>query len=147
MVKCLYCGEEVTSEGTKPKKYCSDRCRMKYKRVELQTNRSNKRTEQTNKVEGGKCWCCGKSIHPKLVCCQECTWSGKVEAKRVGVYPPTLTDRTPKEMERDLQTPRVTGGYEMTVMEQLFYRPIDQLMPDQHNFVSKSGMACYGVYE
>jgi endogenous inhibitor of DNA gyrase (YacG/DUF329 family) len=40
-MKCLNCGKEVESKGTKPVKYCSNRCRMIYKRTE--------RTEQTNK--------------------------------------------------------------------------------------------------
>lgn len=41
--KCLNCGIEVVSKGTKPTKYCSDRCRKAYKRTQ-----DKKRTEQTD---------------------------------------------------------------------------------------------------
>lgn len=145
MAKCMYCSEQIESIGTKPKKYCSDRCRMAYNRRTEQTNRQSKRTEQTNKVSGGTCWCCGKDIAPILVCCQECAWSGKAAAKRAGAYPPLLTDRTPDQMELDLQTARPTN-HRMTVMERLFYRPASQLLPGETNFVSLPGRACYGVY-
>lgn len=146
MAKCMYCSEPVESIGTKPKKYCSDRCRMAYKRRTEETNRQSKRTEQTNRITGGTCWCCGKAIAPILVCCQECAWSGKATAKRAGAYPPLLTDRTPKKMELDIQTARPTGNYRMTVMERLFYKPADQLLTGDTNFMSLRGRACYGVY-
>ena len=47
MAKCVNCGKPVESTGTKPKLYCSDACRMKYKRT-LQTNTANEQV-QTNK--------------------------------------------------------------------------------------------------
>lgn len=146
MAKCMYCSEPVESIGTKPKKYCSDRCRMAYKRRVEETNRKSKRTQQTNRVKGGTCWCCGKSIEPILVCCQECAWSGKAAAKRDGAYPPLLTNRTPNQMYTDLHTLKPTGNHKMTVMERLFYKPVDQLLPGETNFVSLPGRACYGVH-
>lgn len=36
-------------------------------------------------------------------------------------------------------------GYQMTVMERLFYRPAHLLKPGETNFISLPGRACYGV--
>ena len=41
MNKCLNCGVEIESKGTKPKKYCSDACRMVYKRTEQMSKRTS----------------------------------------------------------------------------------------------------------
>jgi len=49
-MKCLNCGKEIVSQGTKPKKYCSDACRMAYKRTKQTNSLANER-EQTNKPE------------------------------------------------------------------------------------------------
>lgn len=44
------CGKEAISKGTKPAKYCSDRCRMQYKRTNGQSaNEQSRANEQTNK--------------------------------------------------------------------------------------------------
>ena len=147
MAKCMYCSELVESIGTKPKKYCSDRCRKAYKRRVEQTDKITNGRMQTDKVKGGTCWCCGATIAKILVCCQECAWSGKAAAKRASIYPPLLTDRTPGQMETDLHALRPTGNHRMTVMERLFYRPAHQLLPGETNFVSLPGRACYGIKE
>ena len=39
--QCVQCNKEIVSKGTKPKLYCSDACRMKYKL----TWQTNKRTQ------------------------------------------------------------------------------------------------------
>ena len=139
MAKCMYCSELIESKGTKPKRYCSDRCRKAYKRRSEQTDSQSKRTQQTDKVKGGTCWCCGKDIEPVLVCCQECAWSGKAAAKRAGTYPPLLTDRTPDQMELDIVTAKPTGDYQLTDYEQEQYRPVSQLQAGEYNPVSKPG--------
>ena len=141
--KCLYCSELVGGEGTKPKLYCSDRCRKAYKRRGEQTDRLSKRTEQTDKVKGGVCWCCGAEIDKRTVCCQECAWSGKAKAERAGAYPPLLDDRTPSKMEADLSTLVLTGGYQLTAFEREHYKPADQLSKGEFNPVSLPGSPDY----
>lgn len=46
-MKCLNCSNDIVSKGTKPKKYCSDACRMQYKRTEQTNTGTNE--HQTNK--------------------------------------------------------------------------------------------------
>ena len=54
---CKVCGKAVISAGTKPKQYCSDACRMKYKRTfghAEQTNieqQTNTNTEHRNNLQ------------------------------------------------------------------------------------------------
>jgi len=141
----MYCGVDVASEGTKPKLYCSDRCRKAYKRRAEQTDIQSKRTQQTDKVKGGQCqcWCCGVTIAPILVCCQECAWSGKAKAKRAGAYPPLLTDMTPDEMEDELHTLKLSKDYKLTDFEREHYKPASQLRPREFNPVSKPGDSHY----
>lgn len=45
-MKCMNCSKDIVSKGTKPKKYCSDACRMQYKRT-VQTN-TGANEQQTN---------------------------------------------------------------------------------------------------
>lgn len=48
---CKQCGKEIQSKGTKPKQYCSDACRMRYKRTEepnrMETNKTNEQPDLT----------------------------------------------------------------------------------------------------
>lgn len=44
MSDCKNCGKDVVSKGTKPAQYCSDACRMQYKRTEQETNIANEQT-------------------------------------------------------------------------------------------------------
>lgn len=125
------------STGRRKRHYCNDACRMAYKR---KTEQIVTEHSKPNKVKGGTCWCCGDVIDSRLVCCQDCAWSGKAAIRRAGAYPPLLTSRTPDQIEADLHTLRPTGNHKMTAMERLFYRP------GQTNFVSLPGRACYGVY-
>ena len=57
-MKCLHCGTETESTGKRPKKYCSDKCRMAYKRTneqitneQITNEQPKKRTEETNTLE------------------------------------------------------------------------------------------------
>jgi len=45
-MECLNCGKEIETKGTKPKKYCSDRCRKAYKR----TRQADTNGQQTDKI-------------------------------------------------------------------------------------------------
>ena len=148
MAKCKQCGKEYKANGRSL--YCSPACKQTFYRNRLINVTAHRVTIDDNKpvtIAKGKCWCCGKDIAPILVCCQDCAWSGKAAAKRAGVYPSLLTDRTPDQMETDLHTLRPTGNHRMTVMERLFYRPAHQLLPGETNFVSLPGRACYGIKE
>ena len=71
----------------------------------------NKSTSQISHLAIGVCWCCGNRIPDGTVCCGPCAWSGKAKAERAGRYPPLLTDRTPEQMETDLCSLTLTGGY------------------------------------
>jgi len=54
-MECIECGRSIESKGKKPKRFCSDACRMRNKRTETnkkrtpRTEQTNKRTEETNK--------------------------------------------------------------------------------------------------
>ena len=113
MIKCLNCGLEVPQSGGKRHKlYCNGTCKKAYQRkaklVDNGTQSISGHNETAIKGQVGKCWCCGKDVEPILVCCQECAWSGKAAAKRDGRYPPLLTNRTPRQMEIDLHTLKIT---------------------------------------
>lgn len=145
IAECEYClGEYDAKRSTS--RFCSPKCKQAFYR-----NRMFSVTDQSVTlkpiepvtVTRGKCWCCGKAIEPILACCQECAWSGKAAAKRAGAYPPLLTDRTPKQMETDLNTLKLTGGYKLTDFERKHYKPVAELVPGQHNPISKPGDSHY----
>ncbi len=53
-MNCLNCGKEVVSKGTKPAKYCSDRCRKAWARAIAKYKddlQADKRTEETDTPE------------------------------------------------------------------------------------------------
>lgn len=52
--KCVNCGIEVVSDGTKPKKYCSDKCRMAYKRTNANEQTTNEQQTNTFKDAVGR---------------------------------------------------------------------------------------------
>ncbi len=127
-MKCLQCGVEY--EGRRStSKYCGANCKQDFYRnrmspvVTLTPESVTVKNAKSVTVKNGKCWCCGKSINSLLVCCGECSWTGRARATRRG-------------------EPESSGGsHRLTVMERLFYRP------GETNFVSLPGRACYGVFE
>ena len=137
MAKCKQCGKEYEAKRS-TSVYCSPKCKQAFYRnripKDVTIEPSKSVTVTTLKVTTkpmavkGRCWCCGKTIAPILVCCQECAWSGRAKAKRAGAYPPLLTDRTPKEMETDLHSLKFTN-YKMTDYEREHYKPTEQLLP------------------
>jgi hypothetical protein len=136
-MQCKQCGQDYKAKRN-TSSYCSPKCKQEFYRNRIRpvvTLRDAKPVTVTK----GKCWCCGKDIAPILVCCQECAWSGKAAAKRAGAHPPLFTDRTPKEMETDLHTLKLTGDYKLTDYEREHYKPASQLLPGQVNPVSKPG--------
>ena len=151
-MKCLNCGNEF--EGREGAKYCSAKCRKAVQRkcdksvtdisVTSQnvTDKPISVTEQIQAVPG-KCWCCGESIPEGTVCCGPCAWSGRAKEKRNGRYPPLLTDRTQDQMESDLHSLTLTGGYETTESELADYKPDSQLKTGEYNHVSRPGDADY----
>jgi hypothetical protein len=48
-MNCLNCNKPISSEGTKPKLYCSDKCRKAYKRTK-ETDKPASGQEQTDKT-------------------------------------------------------------------------------------------------
>lgn len=139
MANCKQCGKEYEAKRN-TSHYCSPKCKQEFYRNRMSTVTPKPVTVRPVKpvtVTKGKCWCCGKSIAPILVCCQDCAWSGKAAAKRAGAYPPLITDRTHNQMELSILTAKTTGGYELTGYEREHYKPASELKPGQYNPVSK----------
>lgn len=135
MAKCKQCRRDYEAKRS-TSSYCSPKCKQEFYRnrmPKLVTLRDAKPVTVTK----GKCWCCNADIELGLVCCGPCAWSGKAAAKRAGAYPPLLTDRTPDQMEADLHTTKLTGGYQMTDYEREHYVPASQLKAGQYNPASK----------
>ena len=143
MANCKQCGKEYESKRS-TSSYCSSKCRHEFYRNRMSnakpiSNANAKNVTLSNNAKiSGTCWCCGKSIEPILVCCQECAWSGEAAVKRAGAYPPLLTDLTPGQMETDLHTLKLSSDYKMTDFEREHYRSANQLQ-GQYNPVSKPG--------
>jgi len=139
MAKCAYCGADVPqTEGKRAKLYCNDKCRMAFVRKASITERKPLTKPLTNiteqkpiKATSGVCWCCGAEIPKGTVCCGPCAWSGRAE--RAGSYPPLLTDRTPEQMEIDLNSLTLTGDCQMTDYEREHYKPASELAKGEHN--------------
>lgn len=145
-MKCLNCSVSIVSIGTKPKKYCSDKCRKQYVRA-LKANGIN--TEQTDKRTGNL-----QTDTDKRTSLEQCRYCGvdlpKLSRPRrsPGACYPCAIAQPSKPRDNSLSSqPAMHTTHSMTVMERLFYRPADQLKPGQYNFVSLPGRACYGVYE
>ena len=49
-MQCKQCGNAIESKGKKPKRFCSDACRMKYKRT-VRNEQTNKKRTETNRNE------------------------------------------------------------------------------------------------
>jgi len=88
MSKCLQCNKEISQiEGKKTRLFCSDACRMAYKR---KANKLEFKSEQTKseqpfkseqikseqKVEIGKCHACGKIVPDYICICYDCFKKG-----------------------------------------------------------------------
>lgn len=55
MAKCLNCSKDVESKGTKPRRYCSDACRMAFKRkAKLETNTATNEQVEPNTMATSK---------------------------------------------------------------------------------------------
>ena len=52
MNKCKNCSKVIESKGTKPKQFCSDACRKKWNRTQLQ-EQASKRTLQADELANG----------------------------------------------------------------------------------------------
>ena len=55
-MNCLYCNKEIISNGTKPSKYCSDKCRKAFGRANgqspaEQTDRANGQTDKSEQTD------------------------------------------------------------------------------------------------
>lgn len=141
MAVCKRCGVEYEAKRS-TSQYCGDACRLTaYKNAKQLRAERNAKVEEVETVN--TCRYCGAEIDHRLVCCMDCATSGKAEAARAGSYPPTLTDRTPNEMETDLHTATLTRGYELTEYEKQHYKPASQLASGQYNPVSKPGDVDY----
>ncbi len=144
IAECEHCLAEYDAKRS-TSRFCGPKCKQAFyrNRIAEPVTLSPKRVTLTQAkcvtVTEGKCWCCGGSIQAGLVCCGPCAWSGKAKAKRAGAYPPLLTDRTPEQMETDLRSTRLTGGYTMTASERANYKPASELKPGEYNHVSKLG--------
>jgi len=149
---CKQCNKEYDAKRS-TSLYCSAKCKQDSYRnkdkvvtvtpVTLSDNSVTLRNAKTVTVTNLElCQYCGKEL-PKLMehrlspgACLVCS----IEQPNKPAPPASLGHTVSS-------TPISTSTHKLTVMERLFYRPADKLMPGQHNFVSLPGRACYGVYE
>ena len=83
MNKCLQCNKDIGIKAT----YCSDKCRMQYKRATRtdEPEQTQPEHEQTTpntatRTEQGKCHGCGKDVKPYICICYECFKQGITHA-------------------------------------------------------------------
>lgn len=94
-MKCKSCDTEITSKGTKPKKFCSDACRMAYKRTskrtEVETNTANEQTLlQPSPLEAVEDFTTGEIVAVVCHCrhCQNVRANGNKHFLNHGAYKP-----------------------------------------------------------
>ena len=72
-MQCLNCGVEIQQLGNKPKKFCSDRCRMEFVRIE---RAKSVRIEKVKVAETVCHGCNEKQENPNVCVCSKCIDKG-----------------------------------------------------------------------
>ncbi len=132
MAKCMNCMNDATGRSS----YCSSRCKVAYNRNKHKAKSVTDVTVTARSVTvtGSVCWCCGAEIDKRTVCCQDCAWSGKAKAERVGSYLPLLDGTTTASVQLPACVPEpirdryIMGEPEYTqTIDRLLAHTLDEL--------------------
>ena len=125
MNKCKNCSKVIESKGTKPKQFCSDACRKKWNRTQLQ-EQASKRTLQADELANGH------EQTDKPVTEQVIEFNSEEKPDNYGAPDCTC---------KHCQANRSSGSKH--ILNHGAYKPVSELAPNELNRVSLPGDVDY----